>query len=85
MQTNICKICRKVFISRTLSRTCNECRKLDDAYFSRVAGYLAEYPNSNAMQISEALDLPIELVVSYITEGRLITSPGTFEKIKDDE
>ncbi len=83
MQTNICKICRKVFISRTLSRTCNECQKLDDAYFSRVTKYLETYPNSNAMQISEALDLPIELIVSYITEGRLITSRGIFEKLDD--
>ena len=81
MVTNICKMCKKTFLSRRIKRTCDSCRKLDDAHFSRIENYLKEYPNSNAMQIAEALDLPAEVVVSYITEGRLGYSRGYFEKL----
>lgn len=82
MVKNVCKICRKVFYGKTASRTCETCRKLDDAHFTRIENYLKEYPNSNAMQIAEALDLPTPVVVSYITEGRLAYSKGYFEKIE---
>lgn len=82
MELNLCKICKKAFTSKQVSRTCPECNKLDDACFTRVEEYLKAYPNSNAMQIAEALDIPIEVVVSYITEGRLQFSKGVFEQIQ---
>ena len=85
MYTNICKHCYKVFKSRRKTYTCSECRSKDEEDFDRIEAYLKEYPNSNALQISEALGITAYQVLTNLNEGRLNISRGHFERIKDDD
>lgn len=82
MYTNLCKHCKKIFKSRIRTYTCNECRSLDSEHFDEIEAYLKEYPNSNALQISEALNISAFEVVNYLKEGRLNVSRGIFTKLK---
>lgn len=62
---------------------CDECKALDDKLFEKIEKYLLEYPNSNALQISEALEIQPFKIISFIDEGRLTMVEGKFEQIKD--
>jgi hypothetical protein len=55
---------------------------LDDILFSRIEEYLKKFPNSNAIQIAEGLELPTFEVVRFIDEGRLQFSRGKFERLR---
>lgn len=83
MYTNICKHCRKVFRSRFKAYSCEECKKIDSDHFDDIEAYLKEYPNSNALQISEALGITAFEVLNYLKEGRLNISHGKFDRIPD--
>ncbi|NLK28536.1 MAG: hypothetical protein GX306_09380 [Clostridiales bacterium] len=81
MYTNVCKHCYKVFKSRIRTFTCKNCRQIDDDHFDDIEAYLKEYPNSNALQISEALGITAYEVLNYLKEGRLHISKGKFEQL----
>jgi len=49
--------------------------------FTQIRVYLKKYPNSNAVQISDALGINVALILKYIDEGRLCFGKGTFSKI----
>lgn len=83
MYTNICRHCHKVFNSRFKAYSCEECKKIDNDHFDDIEAYLKEYPNSNALQISEALGITAYEVLNYLKEGRLNISRGHFEQISD--
>lgn len=84
MYTNVCKHCQKVFLSRFKTYTCEECKQLDSDHFDDIEAYLREYPNSNAIQISEALGITAFEVLNYLKEGRLNVSRGHFERLSDE-
>jgi len=83
MYTNVCKHCFKVFKSKFRTMTCQDCRQLDQNHFDDIESYLKEYPNSNALQISEALGITAYEVLKYLKEGRLNISRGYFERLDD--
>ena len=83
MYTNVCKHCRKIFKSRFKTYSCQNCKKIDNDHFDDIEAYLKEYPNSNALQISEALGITAFEVLFYLKEGRLNISKGNFEKLSD--
>lgn len=83
MYTNVCKHCHKVFSSRFKTYSCEECKKIDNDHFDDIEAYLKEFPNSNALQISEALGITAYEVLNYLKEGRLNISRGHFEKMPD--
>jgi hypothetical protein len=84
MYTNLCKHCNKVFLSRFKEYSCKDCKQLDSDHFDDIEAYLKEYPNSNALQISEALGITAFEVLNYLNEGRLNISRGHFEKLPGD-
>jgi hypothetical protein len=55
--------------------------QIDSDHFDDIEAYLKEYPNSNALQISEALGITAFEVLNYLKEGRLNISKGHFEKL----
>lgn len=81
--TNVCKHCLKQFRSRVKSFSCDECRNKDEDYFDKIVAYLKEYPNSNALQISDALGITAYQVLIYLKEGRLNYAKGHFEQIDE--
>ena len=81
MHMNVCKHCRTIFTSRIKSTSCCNCKEKDDLQFDEIREYLIKYPNSNALQIAEALNISAHVVLSYLNEGRLVVSKGSFERL----
>ena len=81
MYTNKCKFCGKIFVSKLKSTTCASCKHLDEELFSKIEEYLRRFPNSNAMQIADGLEISALDVLQYIDEGRLQLSKGEFRKL----
>ena len=81
MHINVCKHCKKVYSSRTLTYACNACKEKDELQFEQIKEYLMKYPNSNALQVADALDISAYIIIQYIDEGRLMTSKGKFERL----
>lgn len=84
MYTNVCKHCHKVFLSRFKAYACTQCKDIDSGHFDDIEAYLKEYPNSNALQISEALGITAYEVLNYLKEGRLNIARGHFEQLQDE-
>lgn len=81
--TNSCKHCLKQYRSRVKSFSCDACRDKDEDYFDKIVEYLKKYPNSNALQISDALGITAYQVLIYLEEGRLNYARGEFEQIDE--
>jgi len=81
MYTNKCKFCGNTFISKVKLTTCTSCKHLDEELFSKVEDYLRRFPNSNAIQIAEGLEISALDILQYIDEGRLQISKGEFRRL----
>lgn len=78
---NVCKHCQKQYISHSHGYCCPNCKDIDKMRYEMIKAYLAKYPNSNAIQISEALDIKTYTVLKYVDEGMLVVGRGEFEKL----
>lgn len=78
---NVCRYCGKPFVSWNKKTVCKDCSKIEEAEFQKIADYLKKFPNSNAIQIAEGLDISPLDVVRFIDEGRLTVSKGDFKKL----
>ncbi len=83
MYVNICRQCNKIYQARVKSFVCKECLEEDEKHFGSIEEYLKKFPNSNALQISEALNITAYEVLNYMKEGRLNISRGTFSRLPD--
>lgn len=83
--TNVCKHCYEVFRARIPTCTCRNCRRVNEALFDDIEKYLKLYPNSNALQISEELNVPAYTILKYMDEGRLLKSRGTFSRLPEED
>lgn len=81
MYTNVCKHCKKIFQSRIRQFSCEACREKDKEMFDQIEDYLKKYPNSNALQIAEGLEIDVYEVLKFMDEGRLLVSRGKFGKL----
>ena len=81
LYTNVCKHCKNVFKLKIRTLCCKECRHLDEDQFDDIMAYLKEYPNSNALQISEELGIEAYVIVKYLEEGRLKIARGEFSEL----
>lgn len=81
MKACVCRYCGKVFMSWKERTCCNECTKIEEEEFERIENYLKRYPNSNAIQIAEGLDISPFNIVRFIDEGRLFVKKGEFKSI----
>ena len=84
METCHCRYCKKIFRSAIRRTCCDSCKEKDDIFFEKIKNYLELYPNSNALQISEGLEVDVTEILRFIDEGRLNMVEGTFEKLDDD-
>lgn len=82
--TNVCKHCHKVFKSKIRTLCCKECRTLDEDQLDDIVQYLKQYPNSNALQISEELGIHPYEILKFMDEGWLGTVRGEFSRLPDE-
>ena len=75
-----CKHCGKEYEGYKGTCTCDNCKDIDNMIFTQIRIYLRKYPNSNAIQISEALGINVNLIIKYIEEGRLFPQGQSFSK-----
>lgn len=85
MYTSVCKHCKRIFKTPMRTVCCNECRQFEKEPFEDIKSYLTEFPNSNAMQIATALEIPVTTIIQYIDEGYLWPVKGSFEKLPEKE
>ncbi len=78
---NVCKHCMKQYISATKGFCCSKCKSIDHMRFEQIKAYLSKYPNSNALQVSEALDIKAYTILRYVEEGTLTFGKGEFEQL----
>lgn len=83
MELCVCKYCKKIFKHKFKMRTCQDCKEKDDDLFNSIDEYLKIFPNSNALQISEALNIDVYDITRFIDEGRLVITKGVFERLED--
>jgi len=50
---------------------CQDCKKQDEEEFKRVKEYLYEHPKASIIEVSNALDISVQKIKSYLREGRL--------------
>ena len=82
MEVCHCRYCKKIFRSSIRRTCCDSCREKDDKFFEKIIDYLDKYPNSNAIQVAEGLEVDVTEIVRFIDEGRLIISIGDFKRLE---
>lgn len=78
---NVCKHCQKQYISPIKGYCCNACKDIDKMRYEQIKAYLRNYPNSNAVQIADALGIKAYTVIKYVDEGMLVVNRGEFEQL----
>ena len=78
---NVCKHCQNQYISATKSYCCPNGKTIDKMRFDQICAYLKNFPNSNAVQVAEALDIKAYTVLKYVDEGTLTFGRGEFERL----
>lgn len=81
MHWSKCKFCGMVFRTKKVEIVCKNCKEIDENLFSKIEGYLRQFPHSNAMQIAEGCGISVLEVLQYIDEGRLQLSKGEFKRL----
>ena len=80
-KTCLCRYCGKVFNAWSNKTCCNECQQKEEEEFERIENYLKRFPNSNAIQIAEGLEISPFDIIRFIDEGRLFVNKGEFKSI----
>jgi len=66
-----CKRCGRLFNYIGGRPICQDCKKQDEEEFKRVKEYLYEHPKASIIEVSNALDISVQKIKSYLREGRL--------------
>jgi len=51
---------------------CEECLKKEEEYYEVVRRYLEEHPRSSVREISEATDIPPDVIMKFVRQGSLV-------------
>jgi predicted nucleic acid-binding Zn-ribbon protein len=70
IKTN-CKFCGKLFDSFKLNKVCPTCNENMENYFKQIKEYLSEHVDSTAVEICEALNIPVAVISYFLKEERL--------------
>ena len=74
MSVQKCKRCDILFqYPETGPILCPNCTRKDEAEFDVVRDYLSEHPLSSGQEVHDATGIPIESIIRWLKEGRLIS------------
>lgn len=66
-----CSRCQRM--ARATPRgVCPDCLRLEDQELPRVWAYIHQHPNQSASEISRQTNVPIEWILRWLREGRLV-------------
>jgi hypothetical protein len=68
-----CRWCGRVFVSRG-SSVCSNCFAKEEDMFQDIKKYLKKNPGQNASQVAAGTNLPLEVVIDFVSRGRLLRS-----------
>ena len=75
MELKNCATCKKLFQYHGYGYIlCPECRRTDEAQFQLVKKFLDQYPGSEGKEVFLATGVPINTLIKWVREGRLISS-----------
>lgn len=83
MELCTCRMCGFSFYNKRVINICKDCENASSETYDRIVSYLRRFPNSNALQISDALHIPAYDVLTYLENGQLLKSRGSFEQLPD--
>jgi len=61
-----CKRCGRLFNYIGGRPICQDCKKQDEEEFKRVKEYLYEHPKASIIEVSNALDISVQKIKSYL-------------------
>ncbi len=65
-----CKRCGKLFVYNGIP-LCNACVQEDEETYKLVKEYIEKHPRCTTIEVSEALDVPVEKILQFLREGKL--------------
>ena len=75
MELKNCATCKKLFPYPGFGYIlCPECRRTDEAKFQLVKKFLDQYPGAEGKEVFLATGVPINTLIKWVREGRLISS-----------
>lgn len=66
-----CAVCGKMFIQVRQSDVCPDCLHSEMELFKRVREFLDKNPGSGVVEISKVTEIPENIIVKWVDEGRL--------------
>lgn len=66
-----CRRCGRLFNYIGGRPICHDCKKQDEKEFKRVKEYLYDHPKASIIDVSNALEISVQKIKSYLREGRL--------------
>ena len=71
-----CPECHEMFPYTGMPpKRCPRCDKHHEELFERVRRTVQEHPGINAVQLTHMTDVPVEIILKYIDEGRIDAMP----------
>jgi hypothetical protein len=75
MELKNCSTCHRVFQYPGYGYIlCPECRRTDEAQFQLVKKFLDQYPGAEGKEVFLATGVPINTLIKWVREGRLVSS-----------
>lgn len=71
-----CRECGVIFQSAIPMAFCQKHKYIDNEQFEKIEKYLEIHPLSNALQISNAINISTNEILRYINEGKLVMVNG---------
>lgn len=73
-----CRRCKKIFMySGVGPKICESCKKQEDEDFEKVRAFVREYPGATAQEVSQATEVPVQLIYRFLKDGRLEVSESS--------
>ena len=75
MEPMNCPRCGRIFV-KIKDAICNACVKAEEDIYEAVRTYVKENPNQTIKEISDACDVSVKRILTYLQDGKLEASEG---------
>lgn len=83
MNLRNCSKCGKLFqYAGTGRKLCPACLQAEEKEFDQIRTYLDKHPGATAEEVAHNTGIPVDRILDYLREGRLIVAPGSAPLLK---